>query len=147
MTPDEIDLILADGALVRADADGFASSFYDTLFEIAPATRQLFPDDMTSQRGKLVDELAFLIEAVTPSPDGATIETFLDRAHDLGRRHVEYGVQGSHYAPVRTALLAALRTRIDGWGPEHHDAWDKLFRLISDVMREGAESSHAAGPA
>ena len=29
---------------------------------------------------------------------------------------------------------------VDGWDEEHAAAWQKLYRLISDVMREGAES-------
>lgn len=140
MTPEEIELILRDGDVVRADADGFAASFYDTLFEIAPATRSLFPEDLSAQRGKLVDELAFLIDAVAPTRDGASLDDFVERARALGRRHVDYGVRGSDYAPVQQALTAALRCHVAGWGPDHQAAWDKLYRLIADVMREGAES-------
>lgn len=143
MTPDELDLIAADGELVRADTGSFSVKFYETLFEIAPATRDLFPDDLVAQRGKLVNELAFLVEAATSSRDAGDLGRFVERAHDLGRRHVDYGVTGADYAPVGVALNAALRSSIEGWDVAHELAWTKLFRLISDVMREGAETAAA----
>jgi len=143
VTPDEFELVAADGEIVRADTGSFAAEFYDTLFEIAPATRELFPDDLVAQRGKLVDELAFLVDAATASRATGDLGAFVDRARDLGRRHVGYGVTGADYAPVGIALVGALRTVVDDWNAAHELAWTKLFRLISDVMREGAESSVA----
>jgi nitric oxide dioxygenase len=140
VTPDELALIAADGDLVQQDPRSFATDFYDTLFEIAPSTRALFPDDLVAQRGKLVDELGFLVEAATASGSAGDLDAFVERAHDLGSRHVRYGVSGSDYAPVGVALTAALRNAILGWDAAHELAWTKLFRLISDVMREGAES-------
>lgn len=141
MTPEELDLIHADGDRLRADADAFSSIFYDTLFEIAPATRRLFPDDLVTQRGKLVDELGFLVDTATASRSAGELGPFLDRARDLGRRHAGYGVGGADYEPVRVGLIAALRDTVDGWDDEHESSWNKLFRLIADVMREGAEAA------
>ncbi len=141
MTPDELALIDADGDIVRSAPDEFATVFYATLFELAPSTRALFPDDLVAQRGKLVDELGFLIDAATSSTasDGG-LDEFLARAGELGRRHVGYGVSGHDYGPVGQALIAALRSSIDGWDANHEAAWSKLYRLIADVMREGAEA-------
>ena len=138
MTPDELALVEADGAAVRAMPDEFATVFYDTLFELAPETRALFPDDLVAQRGKLVNELGFLVDAATAA--GGEFGEFVTRASDLGRRHVEYGVASHDYAPVGQALMAALRTSIADWDDAHEAAWMKLYRLIADVMREGAES-------
>jgi len=143
VTPDELELIAADGEIVRTDAESFAVEFYDTLFEIAPATRELFPDDRVAQRGKLVNELAFLVDAATASRGVGDLGAFVERARDLGRRHVGYGVTGADYAPVGVALVGALRGVVDGWDAAHELAWTKLFRLISDVMREGAAYSVA----
>lgn len=142
MTPAELALIVADGEVIRADA--FARSFYDTLFEIAPQTRALFPDDLVAQRGKLVDELGFLVDAATGGIDGTEpgdLGPFLERATELGRRHVGYGVRGHDYASVGTALTAALSEHVADWDAEHERAWDKLYRLIADVMRAGADSA------
>jgi hemoglobin-like flavoprotein len=137
VTPAELDLIRADGALV--DAEVFASAFYGTLFELAPATRRLFGDDLVAQRGKLVDELGFLVDAATAAGESGDLSPFVDRARDLGRRHVGYGVRGPDYVPVGEALVAALAEVVDGWDDTHVQAWRKLYRLIADVMREGAD--------
>lgn len=139
MTPDELALIVSDGEALRALPDVFADTFYATLFELAPATRSLFPDDLVAQRGKLVHELGFLIDAATAIDDG--LDDFVARATALGRRHVDYGVTTHDYAPVGGALMAALRSCVDGWDEAHDIAWMKLYRLIADVMREGAESN------
>lgn len=141
VTPEELELIAADGHTVSTLGDGFARRFYDTLFEVAPSTRELFPDDLVAQRGKLVDELSFLVAAATASASDGDLGPFLDRARELGRRHVGYGVRGADYAPVGVALLAALRDSIPGWDDDHDAAWTKLYGLISDVMREGAAAN------
>lgn len=136
MTPEELDLIDEAAQVVEDCPDQFGTTFYTTLFEISPKTRALFPDDLTAQRGKLVEELAFLIEAARD------LDMFVARARDLGRRHVDYGVQHADYEPVGVALTAALRECMqDAWSVEHAAAWGKLYRLIADVMRDGANES------
>ncbi len=139
VSPAELALIESADEVVRADPDAFAHVFYATLFEVAPEVRELFDDDLTAQRGKLVDEVAFFIGAA------ADLDRFVERAHDLGSRHVGYGVQRDHYDAVGVALVAAVRERTgDDWTSEHHRAWTKLYRLISDVMLDGARSAHLA---
>ena len=100
--------------VVREDPDRFGDTFYATLFELAPHTRALFPDDITEQRLRLVNELTFLVEAATDT------DRFTTRARALGERHAGYGVKGSDFEPVRNALLAALREQMDdAWTLDH----------------------------
>ena len=135
VTPEELLLIEQAARVLDTCPDRFASTFYETLFELDPATRDLFPPDLTEQRGKLVDELAFLIDAARD------LDTFVARAHDLGHRHVGYGVQHHDYETVGVAPPAALRACLeDEWDAAHETAWTKLYRLIADVMQEGATS-------
>jgi hemoglobin-like flavoprotein len=141
VTPEELALVDADGRVVRERPDDFATVFYATLFELAPATRSLFPDDLVAQRGKLVNELGFLIDAATAAGSATGLGEFVERASELGRRHVEYGVTSHDYAPVGQSLFAALRSCIPEWDEAHEAAWTKLYRLIADVMREGADSN------
>lgn len=139
MTPEELAMIDQAARVIETCPEQFASTFYETLFEIAPTTRAMFPDDLTDQRGKLVDELAFLIGAARD------LDTFVERAHDLGRRHAAYGVHHEHYEPVGAALTAALRDCLAvDWDAGHDAAWTKLYRLIADVMQEGANSALVA---
>ncbi len=139
VSPAELALIESTGEVVRSDPDAFARAFYATLFDVAPEVRELFDDDLTTQRGKLVDEVAFFIAAA------ADLDRFVERARELGRRHVGYGVQRDHYDAVGVALVAAVRERTgDEWTSDHHRAWTKLYRLISDVMLDGARSAQFA---
>lgn len=136
MTPEELGLIDQAAKVVEHCPDRFATTFYDTLFEISPETRRLFPDDLTAQKGKLVDELGFLIDSASD------LDRFVARAHDLGRRHVDYGVQHAHYQHVGVALTAALRECMEvEWDEAHAAAWAKLYDLIAGVMRDGANAS------
>lgn len=133
MTPEELALVTESADVVCTDADAFADSFYSTLFEIAPESRALFPTAMTEQKGKLVDELVFLVGAAQD------LESFVERARGLGARHAGYGVRFSDYEAVGAALITAVAEQVgDDWTIEHQRAWQKLYRLIADVMREGA---------
>lgn len=133
MTPEELALVTETADIACADADAFAEAFYGTLFEISPESRALFPTDMTAQRGKLVDELVFLVAAAQD------LDAFVVRARELGDRHTGYGVTFSDYDAVGAALVSAVAERMgEDWTMEQKRAWDKLYRLIADVMREGA---------
>lgn len=136
MHPHQLDMIERDGVVLRQRPEEFARVFYDTLFDLAPDTRSLFPDDLTTQRMKLVVELDELITtAVTWRERG---DGFVDRAHELGARHDGYGVTAAMYRPVGVALIAALRETVDGFDADHERAWTTLYRLVADTMREGA---------
>jgi len=136
VTPDQLELIDQAAAVVETDPDRFASTFYDTLFELSPQTRALFPHDLADQKGKLTDELAFLIGAARD------LDAFVARANDLGRRHVGYGVRNEDYAPVGVALTVALRECMqDDWTAAHEAAWSTLYTLIAGVMRDGASTA------
>lgn len=139
MTPDDIEMVRHD--IGGIDADELARDFYATLFDLAPAARTMFPDDMGEQRRKLMNELATLVDLGTSAGEGR-MEAFVDRAHRLGRRHVRYGAEGPHYELVGTALLSALSRAVTGWDDRHEHAWTVLYTVVAETMLEGAE--HAA---
>ena len=138
MTPADLALIHADTAVFTERADDFARAFYTTLFELAPESRGLFPDDMAAQRVKLTDELRVLLDAADVLRTGASLAEFTARARDLGRRHRDYGVTAAAYAPVGVALVAALRDTVTGFDDDHASAWHRLYQVVADTMREGA---------
>jgi hemoglobin-like flavoprotein len=65
---------------------------------------------------------------------------FEARAHELGARHVGYGVRHQHYPMVRDALLDALAAHL---APDFDEAdrqsWELAFNLLAEIMMEGAE--------
>jgi len=51
MTPKQVALVQDSFAKVAVTSEAVAMLFYDRLFEIAPQTRAMFPDDMIEHSG------------------------------------------------------------------------------------------------
>ena len=135
MTPGDLDLIERDAALLAGAADAFSHEFYATLFELEPAVRPMFPEDLVEQRRKLLDELGVLVERATAIATGAPVDRFVDRARELGERHELYGVTAPMYRLVELALLAGLRHVVDDFDDDHERAWTRLHRLVAAAMQ------------
>ena len=65
MTPDQIKLVQQSFAKVAPISEQAAVMFYDRLFEIAPAVKAMFPNDMTEQRRKLMATLAIVVNGLS----------------------------------------------------------------------------------
>jgi hemoglobin-like flavoprotein len=139
MTPEQITLVQDSFAKVRPIADTAADLFYGRLFEIAPAVRPMFPEDMREQKKKL---MAMLGLAVTNLDKPDTVVPALQK---LGRQHVAFGTRAAHYEPVGAALLWTLE---QGLGPDFtpavREAWVETYGLVAGVMRAAAAET---GPA
>ena len=135
MTPDDVVLVERDASLLADVADRFTREFYATLFELEPAVRPLFPDDLAAQREKLLAELGVLVDRATAVASGAPVADLVGRARDLGERHELYGVTAPMYRLVELALLAALRHVVDDFDDAHERAWTRLHRLVASAMQ------------
>jgi hemoglobin-like flavoprotein len=135
VTPDQLDIVATTADRIEIDPRRFADAFYNHLFDIAPHTRQLFPDDLAAQKVKVVEEFTFLANAA------ADLDAFVARASDLGSRHHDYGVHAADYSAVEAAMMAGIVAVL---GAEATDevlgAWRRLYRLIAETMIEGATS-------
>lgn len=138
MTPEELGLIESSSSALEDDPSGFATDFYEAVFDIAPQVRSLFPEDLTAQRQKLVRELAFMVDAAAAYADPDRLQQLMKRCEDLGARHRGYGVTSEMYEPVMTALVSTLRLRCDDFDDAHERAWSKLYQLIASLMLDGA---------
>jgi len=125
---ESIRLIRASWSVARQDSHGFSQQFYATLFEMAPATRSLFKDDLAEQGAKLMATLDFVVDHLE---DG---DTLLPAARDLAVRHVAYGVGPQDYAPVGAALVATLQARVPEMGSQSAAAWASAYSDLSDHM-------------
>lgn len=129
LTASEIRLIVESYELISVGRR-FARNFYARLFEIAPALRVLFPDDMSVQVRKLSEMLATLVGKLDQPRELALI---LDA---LGSRHRDYGVTHQHFAPLGRALFDTLESEL---GPRFDEttrrAWIALYALASSWMQ------------
>ena len=120
-------------------ADTAARLFYDRLFEIDPQLRVMFDGvDLKSQRRKLIQALAMVVDALD------RIEELVPVIEALGRRHAAYGVSDAHYETVGTALIWTLKNGLgDAWSEEVEIAWTEAYLLLAKVMRAAAAESMA----
>ncbi len=129
MTPIQQDVVQSSFAKVAPIAEQAAVIFYDELFARDPSLRQMFPQDMTEQRRKLMSMLATAVANLK------TWDKIQAAVHALGARHVTYGVTASHYDTVGAALIATLAK---GLGPDFDeqtkDAWIACYAAIRSEM-------------
>ena len=121
---------------VRPIAATAAEIFYTKLFELDPALKPLFPSEkeaMASQGNKLMTMLGAAVAGLS------NIEALIPVLEDLGKRHVDYNVEPSHYDTVGAALLGALEAGLaDDFTPEVKEAWAGVYGTMANVMIEAA---------
>jgi hemoglobin-like flavoprotein len=139
LTPTQVGIVQDSFKRVTPQASEASRLFYDELFRISPDLREMFPKDMAALKAKFVQMLAGVVNSLTQ------IATVSEEIVDLGRRHMSYDVEDSHYAIVGDALIWTLG-RILGpdFTPDVRDAWGAAYDMIARVMREGSDVSHTA---
>ena len=129
MTPQQVELVQTSFKKVVPIATTAADLFYNRLFEIAPAVRAMFPNDMTEQRRKLMATLAIVVNGLS------NLEMILPAASSLATRHVAYGAKAEHYPVVGEALLWTLEKGLGSdWTPAVADAWVAAYTTLSEFM-------------
>src|SRR5262245_15780346 len=99
MTPEQRRLVRESFEVLRDQGGPVALLFYGRLFELDPAARRLFHNDLALQARKLVDTLDTIVQSLD------RFDAIRPRLADLGRQHAGYGVRLEQYETVTTALL------------------------------------------
>jgi hemoglobin-like flavoprotein len=109
--------------------------FYGRLFELDPAARRLFHNDLVVQSRKLMDTLTTVVDSLDQ------FESVRPRLIQLGRLHASYGVRLEQYDTVVAALLWAIGQAL---GPDFdsdtREAWALALGAIAATMKEGANA-------
>lgn len=137
-----IDRVLASCAAVADRPVRLAEQFYRELFAMAPATRGMFPADMSGQMQKMTNALLTAITTLGRA-DTSELEAVLRR---LGHEHkVRHGVQAEHYLYVGHALTRAVR-EVSGvqWSGSLSSDWIGLYQWIARHMLAGADGVEPA---
>ncbi len=133
VSPDEKKLVQDTFTMVVPIAEQAAEIFYNKLFELDPAVRALFKGDMKVQGQKLMTMIGMAAKGLDD------LEALVPVVQDLGKRHVGYGVEDSHYGTVGAALLYTLETGLgEAWSEEAKSAWTKIYTLLADTMKTAA---------
>jgi len=119
---------------VKPIASTAAEIFYTKLFEIDPALKSLFPgaptdDSMKEQGNKLMTMLGAAVAGLS------NLEALVPVLEGLGKRHVDYKVEPSHYDTVGVALLDTLKAGLgEEFTPEVKEAWASVYTTMAKVM-------------
>lgn len=114
-------------------ADKAAEIFYDKLFEMDPGLKPLFKGDMKEQGKKLMTMIGTAVNGLS------NLDAIVPAVQNLGRNHVGYGVEDSHYDTVGGALIYTLETGLgDSFTPEVKDAWVEVYTLLATTMKDAA---------
>ena len=139
LTQAQIALVQNSFAVVAPIADDAAALFYRRLFEIDPTLKAMFKSDMAEQRRKLMQMLSAAVKGLNH------IERLIPVVEDLGRRHVNYGVEEHHYDTVGNALLWTLEKGLGAaFTPDVREAWATVYGLLASTMARAAAKSEAA---
>lgn len=126
-------LVQGSFSYVAPIASKAAELFYGRLFELDPSLKPLFKTDLTSQGEKLMK----MIGAAVAGLDD--LEALVPVVQDLGRRHVDYGVEDAHYDTVGAALLWTLEQGLgDKFTPDVKAAWAEVYTTLATVMKDAA---------
>lgn len=133
MTPQQIALVTESWSKVLPTGDAAAAMFYEKLFELDPSLQGLFKSDMSVQGGKL-------IAMISAAVGGANnLDSIVPAVQELGRRHVRYGVQDSHYDTVGAALIWTLEQGLgESFTDDVRTAWVDIYTLLAGVMKQVA---------
>jgi hemoglobin-like flavoprotein len=123
VTNKEIELVKASWANVVPISNLAAELFYGKLFEIDPALKSLFSDNLEEQGKKLM----MMINTAVNGLDSP--EQIVD----------------AHYDTVGAALIWTLGQGLgDGFTDEVKNAWLNTYTLLACTMKEGAAEVDAA---
>lgn len=133
VTPEDVTLVQSSWEKVAPIADTAADLFYGRLFEIDPAAKELFPEDMAAQKKSLMQTLAVCVHGLN------NLGEIVPAVKALGQRHAGYKVEDKHYDSVGAALLWTLGQGLgDDFTPETASAWTKVYGVLSTTMKEAA---------
>ena len=138
LSPQQINEVQQSWAAVEEISDTAANLFYDKLFELDPSLRELFPEEMSEQKKKLMQTLAVCVNGLND------LGEIVPAVKALGERHVGYQVQDEHYETVGAALLWTLEQGLgSAFTPVVAEAWAAVYGVLSATMKEAAATARA----
>jgi hemoglobin-like flavoprotein len=124
---------------LRPIPKGAGLTFYGRLFELDPALRPLFGDNLENQA-------AMFVTALSVSVLGLVEQGFVPTSvRELGARHERYGVEETSYATFGEALLWTLGQLLgERFTPEVRGAWAEAYETLAAAMKQSAAEAREA---
>lgn len=139
MTPQQIEQVKKTWVMVVPISDKAAELFYGRLFELEPAYKAMFKNDMTEQGKKLMKTINIAVEALDD------VEPLIPVLKKMGADHYGYGVRERDYNVVGSALLWTLEQGLgDAFTDEVKNGWAAVYDVLAGVMKQGAAEAEIA---
>ncbi|NKY99030.1 globin domain-containing protein [Nocardiopsis alborubida] len=137
--PAVIDAVRQSCSALPPGSTRLADRFYQNLFEMAPAIRDMFPANMQTQK----ERMAFaLLEVVRYLDEPEEVAGYLRR---LGAQHKrDMDIKPEHYPFVGRALVRAVSEVSPTWSSSMSSAWIVVYEWITANMLAGAREAEAA---
>lgn len=138
LAPDHATAVRQSWVALSQDPETLTEAFYAELFRAAPEVRPMFAgSDMRAQRRKLAAALATVVHHADD------LSAIVPALHDMGRRHVGYGVTDAQYDAVGRALIHAIACfHGPSFTPALRAAWIAAYSAVANAMRAGAASAY-----
>lgn len=128
-----IEQVVSQYSKLAPRLDDIARAFFDNLFDLDPALRALFPEDLARARQQVTASVALVWKNLD------RLVALEPPLMELGRRHAELGVKPAHYPIFRDAMLAALEQCAETpWPQKLRDAWNEALNGVGAIMLKGA---------
>jgi hemoglobin-like flavoprotein len=129
MNTETIALVQGSWKTVASIAPQAAALFYQNLFQADPSLQSLFKANMEDQGRKLMQMIGAAVGKLND------LESLVPILQNLAQRHVQYGVQNSHYDTVGVALLKTLEQGLGtAFTNDVKAAWAEVYGIVADVM-------------
>jgi len=128
MTKEEIILVQQSWSSLMNHLNEIGEKFYNNLFEAEPKFAHLFNVDPPQQGEKLMNLIGLAVTKLhLEKPDSAI--------HNVGRRHVAYGVKPEYFKKFGEILIGTFKEALkDEWDPELEAAWEKAYNKLAGFM-------------
>lgn len=139
ITLQQKELVKKTWVMVVPIADTAAELFYGRLFELEPAYKPMFKNDMTEQGKKLMKTINIAVEALDD------LEPLIPTLKQMGADHAGFGVKDGDYNVVGASLLWTLEKGLgDAFTDEVKNAWGAVYEVLASVMKQGAAEADKA---
>ena len=128
ITPIQRMLVQRTFAQAATKADAVIEILFNRLIELDPASKPLFAGLQHSQRRKVMQTLAIIVNSLN-KPD-----VLIPLMESLGKQHVSYGVEECHYALFGKAWLWTLEKSLGRtFTPDARESWRSVYHQLSQL--------------
>lgn len=127
----QIQLIQTSFSLIQNQSEQFSDLFYQTLFDLNPSVKAIFPADMDAQKRKLSSMINLLVNSCE------VYERLTPAFKQLGESHKHLNLTEQDFEIVKQALLVTLEQLCgSSWNLETKQAWAEFYGAIVKAMME-----------